>query len=139
VTQPAESENGALAIVDGANVAHASEGAKPRLANIRLVMEKLRDEGLQPIVVVDASLRHDIDDSKGYERMVEQGLIKQAPAGTDADYFILSFARELGASIVTNDRFRDRIHAFADVRERIIRFMIAENAVVFERRSSRRD
>ena len=132
-------ENGSdKALVDGANVAHAG-GEEPRLANIRAMCVKLRDEGLDPVVVVDAALRHRIDDEAGYEALVEEGVIRQAPAGTDADYFILSFARELDAAIVSNDRYRDRISAFPEARDRVIRFMIVNGEVVLERRTRRRD
>ena len=62
----------------------------------------------------------------------------QAPAGTDADYFILSFAREMDARILTNDRFRDRAGEFSAERERIIRFMIMNDEVVLELRGRRR-
>jgi hypothetical protein len=62
----------------------------------------------------------------------------QAPAGTDADYFLLRFAKELNASLVSNDRFRDRSRQFAEVRRQIIRYMILADEVVFERRTSRR-
>lgn len=127
-----------IALVDGSNVAHATEGDAPRLANIRLVCEKLVEEGLQPVVVVDAALRHQIDEEEAYERMVENGTIRQAPSGTDADYFLLSFARELDAAVVSNDRFRDRADAFKDVMEQVIRYMIVANEVVFERRTQRR-
>jgi hypothetical protein len=127
-----------LALVDASNVAHSTEGESPRLENILLVREKLREEGLEPVVVADAALRHQIDDRAGYERLVDEGAVKQAPAGTDADYFILSFARELGASIVSNDRFKDRIDRYPEVRERIIRYMIVAGEVVLERRTSRR-
>jgi hypothetical protein len=71
--------------------------------------------------------------------MVEDGSIRQAPAGTDADYFILSFARELDAAVVSNDRYRNRLDAFPEARERVIRCMIVNDEVVFERRTSRRD
>ncbi len=128
-----------IALVDASNVAHSTEGERPRLENIMLVREKLREEGLEPIVVADAALRHRIDDRAGYERLVEGGTVKQAPAGTDADYFILSFARELEASIVSNDRFRDRIDKYPEVRERIIRYMIVAGEVVFERRAKGRE
>lgn len=127
-----------VAIVDGSNVAHSTEGERARLENIQLVMDRLAEEGYRPIVVADAALRHQIDDSAGYERLVEDGTIRQAPAGTDADYFILSFARELDAAIVSNDRFKDRIKAFPEARERVIRYMIVNREVVFERRTSRR-
>lgn len=126
------------AIVDGSNVAHSTEGDAARLDNIRIVTAKLLEEGYEVVVVVDAALRHQIDDRAAYERMVEDGTIRQAPAGTDADYFILSFARELDASVVSNDRFKDRLQAFPDALERVIRFMIVNDEVVFERRNSRR-
>lgn len=125
-------------LVDGSNVAHSSEGGQARLANLLAVREKLREEGLDSVIVADAALRHQIDDADGYERLVEGGVVRQAPAGTDADYFILSFADELDASVVSNDRFRDRIGSFPDVRKRIIKYMIVEGEVVFERRTGRR-
>lgn len=134
--QPPSDER--IALVDGSNVAHSTEGDGPHLENIKLVCEKLEEEGYHPIVVVDAALRHAIDERGEYEKMVDAGKIRQAPAGTDADYFILSFARELDASIVSNDRFRDRQDAFPEARDRVIRFMIVEDEVVFERRTKKR-
>lgn len=127
-----------VVIVDGSNVAHCTEGEAPHVANLLAVREKLCEEGLEPIIVADAALRHQIDEPERYERMIEEGLVRQAPAGTDADYFILSFARELGASIVSNDRFRDRIKQFPEARDRVIRFMIVQDEVVLERRTHRR-
>lgn len=127
-----------VAIIDGSNVAHSSEGDQARLENIRLVSARLVEEGYAPVVVVDAALRHQIDDRRTFEEMVENGSIKQAPAGTDADYFILSFARELDAVVVSNDRFKDRLEAFPEAREQVIRYMIVNDEVVFERRTSRR-
>jgi hypothetical protein len=133
-----QGQESSIAIVDGSNVAHATEGGEARLENIRLVCIKLQEQGYEPIVVVDAALRHQIDDRSGYEALVDKGNIRQAPAGTDADYFILSFARELDASVVSNDRFKDRLEAFPEAREQVIRFMIVNDEVVFERRISRR-
>ena len=127
-----------IAIVDGSNVAHSSEGDSARVENIRLVMAKLVEEGYEPVVVADAALRHQVDDKATYERLVEDGTIKQAPAGTDADYFILSFARELDAVVVSNDRFKDRLEAFPEARDHVIRYMIVNDEVVFERRTNRR-
>lgn len=127
-----------VVLIDGSNVAHSSEGEKPRLANILVVADKLREEGMEPIIVADAALRHQIDDRGAYEKLVDDGKIKQAPAGTDADYFILSFARELGASVLSNDRYRDRIAKYPEVEDRIIRYMIVADEVVLERRTKRR-
>jgi len=127
-----------VVLVDGSNVAHSTEGEAPQVENLIAIRDKLKEEGFEPIIVADAALRHQIDDAKAYEQLIEDGVVRQAPAGTDADYFILSFARELNATIVSNDRFRDRLKQFPEARERIIRYMIVNREVVLERRSHRR-
>lgn len=66
------------------------------------------------------------------------GLVYQAPAGMDADYFIISFAREMDARILSNNCFRDRAKEFPQERERIIRYMSVQGEVVLEHRSKRR-
>jgi thymidine kinase len=58
--------------------------------------------------------------------------------GIDANYFLLAFARELDAVIVSNDLFRDRADSFPEARERMIRYMIVDEQVVFERRNKKR-
>lgn len=138
MTRPRRPVKRTIILVDGSNVAHATEGEAPRLENLTLVMDKLRDEGFEPRIVADAALRHQIDDKPAYEALIEQGVVNQAPAGTDADYFILSFARDLAARILSNDRFRDRVAEFRAERDRIIRYMIVDGAVVLEQRTKRR-
>ena len=133
-----ESQDGGVVVVDGSNVAWAVEGMGARLENIRVVCRKLQDEGFRPVVLVDAKLRHDIDEPAEYESLVDKGMIRQAPAGTDADYFILSFAREFEARVVSNDLFRDLASGFPDVLQRVIRFMVVEGEVVLEKRAGRR-
>lgn len=128
-----------VALIDASNVAHSSEGDTARLANILAVRDKLVEEGFEPVIVADAALRHQIDDRDAYERLVDDGTVRQAPAGTDADYFLLSFARELDAQVVSNDRFRDRVQQFPEARDAVIRFMIIGDEVVFEHRTRRRD
>jgi hypothetical protein len=137
-SRPEREETTNVVLVDGSNVAHSTEGGPPMVSNLLAIRDKLVSEGLEPIIVADAALRHQIDDPKRYEQMIDDGMVRQAPAGTDADYFILSFARELNASVVSNDRFRDRMKAFPEVRERIIRYMILQDEVVLERRTQRR-
>jgi hypothetical protein len=137
-SQSGREETSNVVLVDGSNVAHSTEGEQALVGNLLAIRDKLCEEGLEPIIVADAALRHQVDDPQRYEQLVEQGHVRQAPAGTDADYFILSFARELNASIVSNDRFRDRIKEFPEVRERVIRFMILQDEVVLERRTRRR-
>ena len=71
-----------IVLVDGSNVAHSTEGEKAQLANIVAMRAKMQEEGFDPVVVVDAALRHQIDDQAGFERLVESGVVRQAPAGT---------------------------------------------------------
>ena len=138
--RPTEKAAGSrVALIDASNVAHSSEGDRVRLGNVLAVRDKLVEEGFEPIIMADAALRHQIDDRQTYERLVDEGTIRQAPAGTDADYFILSFARELGAQIVSNDRFRDREKQYPEARDSVIRYMIIGDEVVFEHRTKRRD
>jgi hypothetical protein len=106
-----------VVLVDGSNVAHSTEGERAQVANIVAIRDKLREEGLEPIIVADAALRHQIDDANQYEQLIDA---------------------ELNASIVSNDRFRDRIKEFPEVRDRVIRYMIVQDEVVLERRTKRR-
>ncbi len=133
-----DTDDSARVLVDASNVAHATEGGEAKLANLMLVMRRLREDGYEPLIVADAALRHQIDNKAEYEKLVDQGVIHQAPAGTDADYFILSFAREMDARILTNDRFRDRASDFPRERDRTIRFMIVDGEIVLEHRNRKR-
>lgn len=137
-TSPEGEQGGSRrAIVDASNVAHAGEmGA--RLSTLLAVRDELRDEGFDPILVADAALRHQIDDKDGYEQLIDSGELQQAPAGTDADYFILKFAQELDAMVVSNDRFRDGGRLAESARTRQIRFMVVAGEVVLEKRTKRR-
>ena len=137
--QREEKDGPRVALIDASNVAHSTEGDRVRLANILAVRDKLVEDGYEPIIMADAALRHQIDDRAAYEQLVDDGVVKQAPAGTDADYFILSFARELDAQIVSNDRFRDRVQQYPEARDSVIRYMIIGDEVVFEYRTKRRD
>lgn len=125
------------AIVDASNVAHAGEKGA-RLATLLAVRDELREEGFEPILIADAALRHQIDDRDGYERLVESGELQQAPAGTDADYFVLKLAKDLGALVVSNDRFRDGGKLAEEAKSRQIRFMVVAGEVVLEKRARKR-
>jgi Zc3h12a-like Ribonuclease NYN domain len=125
------------AIVDASNVAHAGEKGA-RLATLLAVRDELKEEGFEPILIADAALRHQIDDRDGYEQLVESGELQQAPAGTDADYFVLKLAKDLDALVVSNDRFRDGGKLADEAKSRQIRFMVVAGEVVLEKRTKRR-
>ncbi|MBW3632196.1 MAG: hypothetical protein KY456_04120 [Chloroflexi bacterium] len=122
-------------IVDGANVAYAEKGERgePKLANLLAVRRQLQDLGYDPIIVVDASLRHTIDDAEQYETLEDEGVIKQAPSGTEADYFVVRLAEDFEARIVSNDQFEPYLDRFPGIAERRVPLMIVDGVVVFHR------
>lgn len=99
-------------LVDGSNVMHWQDGT-PDLDPVRQAVEALTAMGYVPGVVFDANAGwklmgkylHDGDLARllGVER--RQVLV--VPKGTQADPFLLATASDIGARIVTNDRYRD--------------------------------
>ena len=61
------------------------------------------NRGYDPIVIVDAALHHEVDDADQLEVLIRDQTIRQAPAGTDADRFILLTADEQDAVVISND------------------------------------
>ncbi len=118
-------------VVDGANLAYEemTQDRKPKVSNIKAVMQKIRGMGLRPIVIVDASLIHDVDKPDQLDAMINSGQIKQVPAGTNADYFILKIAKEHNAQIVTNDQYKDFAKQFPKIDERRVPAMIVDGTV----------
>jgi hypothetical protein len=118
-------------IVDGANVAYAevSQAGDPRVSNLVAVQRMLEAKGLEPIVILDASLRHEVDDSQQLEALFDDPNFRQAPAGTDADYFILETADRLDAYVLSNDEFEEYSDRYPWIRERRVPLMIIQGEV----------
>lgn len=108
-------------VIDGTNVMFwRNEVAQ--LATLQLVLKRLRQEGLDPVVFLDASTRHHIKDRSMNEKKFARALgvtknnLMIAPKGTEADQFLLEFAQSQKLSVVSNDRFRDRPDAARNVK-----------------------
>ncbi len=105
-------EKGPFVLVDGSNVAWAGY-CRPRLRNIAAIREQLQCVTSRVIVMVDASLRHRIDDRETLEAMIQAGDLVQVPAGRQADEFLLNLASRLQSRgetvhVLTNDRFPEK-------------------------------
>jgi hypothetical protein len=120
-----------VVVIDGANVAYEekSGGGKPKLSNLLKVRRELEERGLDTIIVIDASLKYEIDDQEQLEKLIASQQIRQVPAGTDADFFILEIADTCGARIVTNDQYRDYKERYPWIRERRLPYMIVNGEV----------
>ena len=121
-----------VVIIDGANVAYEerSAGGKPKLSNLLKVRSELEERGFEAVILVDASLKYDIDDQSQLENLVRSQQVRQVPAGTDADYFIIQLAEQFDARVVTNDRYRDYVERYPWIADRRLPYMIVMGEVV---------
>ncbi|OPY27401.1 MAG: Zc3h12a-like Ribonuclease NYN domain protein [Methanobacterium sp. PtaU1.Bin242] len=109
-------------MVDASNVAHygRQKDGKPSLDNIYKAAEALESLGYQPVLIADASLRHEIDEKEEFNKLLDEDIVQQVPSGTTADHFILKMAEEEDAKILSNDAFREYNDEFQDIRSRRI-------------------
>ena len=119
-------------VIDGANVAYEerSAGGKPKLSNLLKVRRELEERGFEALILIDASLKYDIDDQTQLETLIRSQQVRQVPAGTDADYFIIQFADQLDARVVTNDRYKDYAQQYPWLTQRRMPYMIVKGEVV---------
>lgn len=107
-------------IIDGSNVMHWQDG-KPSLDPVIGVVGLLTEQGLTPGVIFDANAGY-----KTHDRYQDDGDMARClglpedrvlvvPKGVQADPYILKAARDLGARVVTNDRYRDWQADFPEV------------------------
>lgn len=109
-------------MVDASNVAHFGrpKDGKPSLDYILKAAEALGKLGYEPVLVADASLRHEIDEKDDFNQLLNDGKIQQVPSGTTADHFILKMAEDEDAKILSNDVFREYNDEFQDISSRRI-------------------
>ncbi|MEG3224069.1 MAG: Zc3h12a-like ribonuclease [Methanobacteriales archaeon Met13] len=118
-------------IVDAANVAHyGKKEDKPSLDKIILAVEVLEKMGYQPVLIADASLRHEIDQKEEFKQMVDGGKIQEVPAGTAADHYILNRAEEEDAKILSNDVFREYADEFQDIKSRRLPYTFKGGSII---------
>jgi Zc3h12a-like Ribonuclease NYN domain len=108
-------------VIDGSNVMHWKDNTA-QIATVRAVIQALKARGFTPGVVFDANAGYKIGDrykddwelAKLLNLPEKQVLV--VPKGTPADPYLLQAARDLGARVVTNDRYRDWAQAHPEVR-----------------------
>ncbi|MGV8987570.1 MAG: NYN domain-containing protein [Cypionkella sp.] len=99
-------------VVDGSNVMHWKDGTA-QIATVREVLDRLKELGFSPGVVFDANAGYKIagrykhDYALGQLLDLPESRVMVVDKGTPADPVLLAAARDLGARIVTNDRYRD--------------------------------
>lgn len=135
-----------VAVIDGANVAYIErdeEGA-PMVANLMEVRSALVKMGFKVIIIVDASLRYQIDNPERLESLLDEQIVRQAPADSDADYFIIELAKEMDALVVSNDEFEQYREENPWIEERRVPLMIVNGHVelykpIIDKKSSEKE
>lgn len=100
-------------IVDGSNIALSRRTKKKRAKfhNLELIigllrkLEESRQIGWE--IVIDANLRHRIDNKEALEKLIKTGVITQCPKKIKADEFIIEFFNRHPENtiIISNDCF----------------------------------
>mgnify|MGYP001134261892 CR=1 FL=1 len=116
----AQTSDESWVLVDGSNVMHWRDGM-PSLDPVKAVVAQLTAQGHVPGVVFDANAgwklmgRYLHDGAFARLLGLESRQVLVVPKGSQADPFLLQTAREFGARIVTNDRYRDWAAAHPEV------------------------
>ncbi|MBJ2152529.1 hypothetical protein [Paracoccus sp. IB05] len=109
-----------LAVLDGSNVMHWRDG-RPQIATLSEVLGRLDLMGYGCGVVFDANAGYLLTGRYMNDRQfcqllgLEQDHVLVVPRGAQADPFLLDFANQSAAVIISNDRFRDRIAGYPDL------------------------
>lgn len=107
-------------VIDGSNVMHWG-GGEPSLEPLRAVIDLATERGWTPGVVFDANAgykiigRYQHDGDLARELALPEDRVFVVPKGTQADPVILQAARDMGARVISNDRFRDWAEQFPEV------------------------
>ena len=125
-------------VVDGANVAFGTQkfAEIAKLSNLEKLMKKLEFFGInQYKIICDKSLFHKIDEPEKYNQYIEKGDIIETPAGTEADYFILQYALDKNAFIISNDMYKDFYNAFGKdwIKKKRITFTFIEQEIFLDK------
>lgn len=107
-------------IIDGSNVMYWHDGT-PRIECVQDAVRRLTDLGFRPGVMFDANAGHLFAGTYRSNRAISKLLdlpedsVLVVPKGSPADPYILKAAREMGAPVISNDRFRDWAKDYPEV------------------------
>jgi len=125
-------------VIDGANVARECNYGinRGRISNFQGLFDKLEHYQIDNYqIICDRSLYYTIDDRKKYTELIEGGKIIESPGGTEADHFILKYAKESNSFIISNDLFREfeTIYGKDWIRSRRISFKFINDKLYFDK------
>jgi hypothetical protein len=109
-------------VIDGSNVMYWHDGT-PRIECVQEAVRCLAELGFRPGVMFDANAGHLLAgtyrSAKAMSKLLDLPLerVMVVPKGSPADPYILKAAREMGAPVISNDRFREWARDYPEVAE----------------------
>lgn len=102
-------EEKAMLAVDLTNILNLDrdDNGKVKIENVLNLYDALLELGYKPHMIADASMRHYLDYEDQYEDLKEKKIIRQSPAGTKADEWVLEVAKREHCKFLSNDLYRD--------------------------------
>lgn len=96
-------------VVDGSNLFKAGKSLVALQTAIRQINLLVVQGELRLRIYVDANLRHEIEPAEraAFDEMIKTGTLEQVPAGTKADEYIIRWAKQNSAIIVSNDSYTE--------------------------------
>ena len=113
-------KRGPILLLDGSNIMHW-RGGTPDLAPVRDVIAQVSIQGFTPGVVFDANAGYKLEGRYLHHPALARALglpssrVMVVHKGDVADGLILRAARDHGARVISNDRFRDWAGDFPEV------------------------
>ena len=130
-----ENINGIVIDLNNALLQDIDEKGKAKIQNIIQLEFKLKSAGYQTIVnIAGPSLRRKIDSEEDYEKLILEGIIHQAPANSDTDWYILELAKINGYDILSNDFFKPYRNEFGKtwIKKHRKEFMLIKGQLIFK-------
>ncbi len=101
-------DNHRLLLIDITNIISQDidQNKKVKVNNIKKVGDVARSKGFIPKMIADASMRHHVDNLELYEELIEKKIITQAPAASEADEYVLEYAKSEHCKFLANDKYK---------------------------------
>ena len=120
------------AIIDGSNAAYlqAPREPRPNIRNISAIADAVEASGLEPIIIIDPTIRSLIVDVDELERLLSDRRVTVVPSGIEIARFVLETAQKVNALIISNNTYAQHYEDYPWIEERRIPVTIVNGAVV---------
>ncbi|TXT62440.1 MAG: hypothetical protein BAJALOKI3v1_580018 [Promethearchaeota archaeon] len=130
-------------VIDGANLAlydadtnDKDDIVKGNVWRLEVLIDTMKSLGISDyLVMFDRALIYKIDEPDAYEQLLKKENFIEVTGGTQADNFILQYAKKENAYIISNDMFRDFYEVYGRdwIVEKRIAFQFVNDFLFFDK------